>query len=214
MTNLKERGRAVRELILSASLPEDLEKEVGRAYRKLSGKKDISVAVRSSATAEDLPDASFAGQQETYLHVTGEKAVLVAVKKCISSLFTDRAISYRVDKHFDHFKIALSVGVQKMVRSDKGVSGVMFTADTESGFREVVVINASYGLGEYIVKGVVTPDEFRIFQTTLKQGFSAIISKKLGTKEVKLVYSGAGDEPTKQEKVMEKDRNRLYLSNP
>ncbi|HRY63111.1 MAG TPA: phosphoenolpyruvate synthase [Patescibacteria group bacterium] len=212
VTNLKERGRAVRDLILSVDLPADLEKEIIGAYKKLSGKKAISVAVRSSATAEDLPDASFAGQQETYLHVTGEKAVLVAVKKCISSLFTDRAISYRVDKHFDHFKIALSVGIQKMVRSDKGVSGVMFTADTESGFREMVVINGSYGLGEYVVKGVVTPDEFRVFQTTLKQGFVPIVSKKLGSKETKLVYSGSETNPTKQEKVQEKYRNKLCLS--
>ncbi len=210
--NLKERGKAVRELILSAQLPEDLEKEIMEAYWKLSGQKEASVAVRSSATAEDLPDASFAGQQETYLNVSGERAVLAAVKKCIASLFTDRAISYRVDKHFDHFKIALSVGIQKMVRSDKGVSGVMFTADTESGFREVLVINGSYGLGEYVVKGVVTPDEFRIFQTTLRQGFPAIISKKLGTKEVKLVYSGSESVPTKQEKVNGKDRNKLCLS--
>ncbi|NMC51191.1 phosphoenolpyruvate synthase [Candidatus Kuenenbacteria bacterium] len=210
--NLKERGKKVRELILSANLPGDLEKEIVVAYKKLSGKKDISVAVRSSATAEDLPDASFAGQQETYLNVMGDKAVLLAVKKCISSLFTDRAISYRVDKKFDHFKIALSVGVQKMVRSDKGVSGVMFTADTESGFREVLVINGSYGLGEYVVKGVVTPDEFRVFQTTLNKGFQSIVSKKLGTKEIKLVYSGSEIQPTKQEKVSEKDRNRLCLS--
>jgi len=211
VTNLRERGRAVRDLILAAELPADLVQEIGLAYKQLRGKKDISVAVRSSATAEDLPDASFAGQQETYLNIRGEKEVCLAVKKCIASLFTDRAISYRVDKHFDHFKIALSVGVQTMVRPDKGVSGVMFTADTESGFRETLVINASYGLGEYVVKGVVTPDEFRIFQTTLRQGFSAIIAKKLGSKEVKLVYSGKEDDPTKQEKVAEKDRNRLCL---
>src|SRR3989338_1742195 len=212
IVNLKVHGQAVRNLILSAQLPVDLEKEIIGAYRQLSGKKDISVAVRSSATAEDLPDASFAGQQETYLHITGGQAVLAAVKRCISSLFTDRAISYRVDKNFDHFKLALSVGVQKMVRSDKGVSGVMFTADTESGFKETLVINGSYGLGEYVVKGAVTPDEFRVFQTTLKMGFPAIISKKLGTKEIKLVYSGSAAKPTKQEKVSESDRNKLCLS--
>ena len=212
IVNLKVHGQAVRNLILSAQLPVDLEKEIIGAYRQLSGKKDISVAVRSSATAEDLPDASFAGQQETSLHITGGQAVLAAVKRCISSLFTDRAISYRVDKNFDHFKLALSVGVQKMVRSDKGVSGVMFTADTESGFKETLVINGSYGLGEYVVKGAVTPDEFRVFQTTLKMGFPAIISKKLGTKEIKLVYSGSAAKPTKQEKVSESDRNKLCLS--
>ncbi|MFH1890769.1 MAG: phosphoenolpyruvate synthase [Candidatus Kuenenbacteria bacterium] len=211
--NLRARGKKVRELILNAHLPEEIGKEVITAYKKLiAGKNNISVAVRSSATAEDLIDASFAGQQETYLNIKGENELLLAVKKCIASLFTDRAISYREDKHFDHFEIALSVGVQIMVRSDKGTSGVMFTADTESGFKDLLIINASYGLGEYVVKGEVIPDEFRIFQTTFDQGFPAIISKKIGAKTVKLVYSGKLDNPTKRELVQPKDRVKLCLS--
>ncbi|HPD08067.1 MAG TPA: phosphoenolpyruvate synthase, partial [bacterium] len=145
--------------------------------------KNLSVAVRSSATAEDLPDASFAGQQETYLNVSGEANVLMAVKKCIASLFTDRAISYRVDKNFDHFSIALSVGIQKMIRSDLGSSGIMFTIDTETGFSNVVIIDSIYGLGENIVQGRVNPDEFYVFKPTL-----AIIDKTLGEKKIKMVY--------------------------
>ncbi|MBP8618121.1 MAG: phosphoenolpyruvate synthase, partial [Candidatus Pacebacteria bacterium] len=145
--------------------------------------KNLSVAVRSSATAEDLPDASFAGQQETYLNVSGEANVLMAVKKCIASLFTDRAISYRVDKNFDHFSIALSVGIQKMIRSDLGSSGIMFTIDTETGFSNVVIIDSVYGLGENIVQGRVNPDEFYVFKPTL-----AIIDKTLGEKKIKMVY--------------------------
>ncbi len=213
VANLRARGKKVRDLIMSSELPDEINKEVFKAYKKLiKGKKNISVAVRSSATAEDLPDASFAGQQETYLNISGEKELLLAVHNCIASLFTDRAISYREDKHFDHFEIALSVGVQIMVRSDKSVSGVLFTADTESGFEDLLVINASYGLGEYIVKGEVTPDEFRVFQTTFDQGFPAIISKKVGPKAAKLVYSGKLDNPTKREVVPLKDRGKLCLS--
>src|SRR3989338_2281420 len=147
--NLKERGRKVRELILSASFPQDLHAEIIDAYKEL-GRHDV--AVRSSATAEDLPDASFAGQQETYLNIRGHYHLLEAVKKCFASLFTDRAISYREDKGFNHYNVFLSVGVQEMVRSDKGSSGVMFTLDTESGHRDFVIINAAYGLGEYVVK--------------------------------------------------------------
>lgn len=159
--DLQKRGRAVRQLILRADLPEDLVKEIGRAYHRL-GKKykrnNPDVAIRSSATAEDLPGASFAGQQETYLNVVGVDDVVKSVKKAIASLFTDRAISYRVDKGFSHFDTALSVGVQKMVRSDVAESGVAFTIDTETGFDKVVLINSSYGLGEMIVKGRVIPD--------------------------------------------------------
>ncbi len=210
--NLRTRAKKVRDLILTSSLPVEIEKDVIDAYKKLGGGKNISVAVRSSATAEDLPDASFAGQQETYLNIEGKKELMLAVKKCIASLFTDRAISYREDKHFDHFKIALSVGVQKMVRSDKGVSGVMFTTDTESGFEDALIINASYGLGEYVVKGVVTPDEFRVFQTTLNKGYPAIISRRVGSKKIKLVYSNNQSKPTKEEKVSIKDRQRLCIN--
>ncbi len=184
----------------------------------------VDVAVRSSATAEDLPEASFAGQQESYLNVQGEKELLSACKKCIASLFTDRAISYREAKGFDHLGVALSVGVQRMVRSDLATSGVMFTLDTESGFKGVVLINASYGLGENIVKGRVTPDQFYVFKEGLKQGYNAIIDRRLGSKEVKLVY--ASESPkfkvqslksvvmggTKQEKVKFSDRKRFCLS--
>ena len=173
MKELAERGRVIRSTILSAALPLDLKAEIVEAYKKLSKKyraKVLDVAVRSSATAEDLPDASFAGQQESYLNISGEKDLLIAVKKCMASLFTDRAISYRVDKGFTsasggkHGDVALSVCVQKMVRSDMACSGVMFTIDTESGFKDVILINGSWGLGELVVKGQVSPDEYCIFK--------------------------------------------------
>jgi len=177
MKNLPDRGEKVRETILTAEFPEDLKKAILASYRDLCGayhkdRADVDVAIRSSATAEDLPDASFAGQQETYLNIKGDLHVLESVKKCIASLFTNRAISYRVDKKFDHFSIALSVGVQKMVRSDMACSGVMFSIDTESGFKDAILINGSYGLGENIVLGAVNPDEFYVFKPTLKQGSS------------------------------------------
>ena len=209
--NLQEKGRAIRHLILNAQLPSDLEKEVIKAYKKLGEIyfKNPDVAVRSSATAEDLPGASFAGQQETYLNVVGNKEVLKAVKKCIASLFTDRAISYRVDKGFSHFDVALSVGVQKMVRSDLASSGVAFTIDTESGFDKVVVINGSYGLGEMIVQGKVVPDEFVVFKPTLKQGYKSIIAKNLGQKNIKLIYNKTG---TFKAKVSQEDKNRFCLN--
>ncbi|MEK7644360.1 MAG: phosphoenolpyruvate synthase, partial [Patescibacteria group bacterium] len=188
-------GATVRKMILNSDLPASLQTEIKTAYRKLSaevGQKQVAVAVRSSATAEDLPEASFAGQQETYLNVVGEKEVLVAVKKCVASLFTDRAISYRETKGFDHLEIALSATVQLMVNASAGSSGVMFTLDTESGFPGVVLIDSSYGLGESIVKGRVTPDQFYVFKAGVKKGKQAIISKILGTKETKLVYNRNG----------------------
>lgn len=194
-------GNKIRKMILTGRFSDSAEKQIVAAYKELcksSKKPNLDVAVRSSATAEDLPDASFAGQQETYLNVRGEKELLLASKKCIASLFTDRAISYREDKGYDHTAIALSVGVQEMVRSDLGTSGVMFTLDTESGFKGAVLINAAYGLGEYVVKGQVTPDQFYVFKDGVKQGLKSIISKRLGSKEVKLVYGKVG---TKQEKV-------------
>lgn len=206
---LSKAGKAVREMILNADFPKDIKKEVLEAHKKLLGKKDISVAVRSSATAEDLPDASFAGQQETYLNVKGERELLLAVKKCLASLFTDRAISYRQAKDFDHMAVALSVCVQEMVRSDIGTSGVMFTLDTESGFKGVVLINAAYGLGEYVVKGQVVPDQFFIFKEGLKKGKQSIISKRLGTKEVKLIYGESG---THQVKVPAGERQTFCIS--
>ncbi len=214
LKGLAARGKAVREVILQAEFPADLTQEILKNYKKLCAEfkvAEVDVAVRSSATAEDLPDASFAGQQETYLNIKGETALLKASRECIASLFTDRAISYRVDKHFDHFKIGLSIGVQKMVRSDKGSSGVMFTIDTESGFRDVVIINSAYGLGEYVVKGVVTPDEFMVFKPTLKQGYASIIKQQLGTKEKKLIYS-TGTNSTKNETVLQSEREQYSIS--
>jgi len=213
MKNLAERGEKVRHTIMAAELPEDLRQEIADAYHEMEKQygENVDTAVRSSATAEDLPDASFAGQQETYLNIKGVHNVLYATKQCISSLFTNRAISYREDKGFDHFSIALSVGVQKMVRSDKSVSGVMFSIDTESGFKDAVVINAIYGLGENIVQGKVTPDEFYVFQPTLKQGFKPIIEKRLGSKSYKLIYSLEGKASTKNVAVPIEDRKRFCL---
>jgi len=211
--SLKKISKEARSLILKSKFPEDLENEILESYSKLSEKYDekyTDVAARSSATAEDLPSASFAGQHETYLNLKGEKEVLEGVKKCIASLFLDRAISYREEKGFDHFKIALSVGVMKMVRSDLGSSGVIFTLDTETGFKDVVLINGSWGLGEMVVKGRVVPDEFFVFKTTLKKGFKPIISKTLGTKKVKLVYGG---ETTKELPVSKKDRDKFVITN-
>lgn len=208
--NLMAHGKRVRAEILAVQLPTDFKKEIATAYKRLSAEnnsKSLDVAVRSSATAEDLPDASFAGQQETFLNIVGEKELLLAVKKCIASLFTDRAISYREDKGFDHFSIALSVGVQKMVRSDLGSSGVMFTIDTESGFRNTVLINSIYGLGENIVQGRVNPDEFYVFKPTL-----AIISRSIGKKAVKMIYNRGGKSPVKNIPVSTQDRHAASIT--
>jgi pyruvate,water dikinase len=211
--SLQETGEKARNLILKSDLPKDLEKVIIRSYQKLEEKygKNCDVAVRSSATAEDLPSASFAGLHETYLNVRGEKDLLTAVKKCIASLFNDRAISYRIEKGFDHFKIALSVGIQKMVRSDLACAGVIFTLDTETGFKDVILINSSWGLGEMVVKGRVVPDEFLIFKPTLKKGFQPIISRNLGTKRRKLIYD-TKNRATKEIKVTPKDRKRFTLT--
>lgn len=213
---LEEVGGKVREVILSATFPEELNQAIIAAYQELQKKLNLEseadVAVRSSATAEDLPDASFAGQQESYLNIKGEHALLEAIKKAFSSLFTNRAISYRVDQKFDHFKVALSVAVQKMARSDRGSSGVMFTLDTDSGFRDVVLINGAWGLGEYVVKGIVTPDEFMVFKPTLKKGFHPIIDKKLGSKEKKLIYSTEGTNPTKEVPTTPNETQKYVLS--
>ncbi|OHA84306.1 MAG: phosphoenolpyruvate synthase [Candidatus Yonathbacteria bacterium RIFCSPLOWO2_01_FULL_47_33b] len=208
--DLQKRGLAVRTAILAAEMPADLKKEIVDAYHKISDQYggNTDVAVRSSATAEDLPGASFAGQQETYLNVVGDDAVLESVKKAFASLFTDRAISYREDKGFAHTAIALSVGVQKMVRSDLASSGVAFSIDTETGFDKVVVINSSYGLGEMIVQGKVTPDEFIVFKSTLKD-FRPIISKTLGKKDKKMIYTEGG---TLVENTSPADTSRYSLS--
>ncbi len=210
--NLQEKAKLVRQAILNAEFPQDLQDSIVKSYAKLSKefkKKNVDVAVRSSATAEDLPDASFAGQQDTYLNIEGEKDLLDACKRCMSSLFTDRAISYRSDKGFNHFKVKLSITVQKMVRSDKATSGVMFSIDTESGFKNAVLINAIYGLGEYIVQGVVNPDEYYVFKPTLKN-FKPIISKSLGEKRKKLVYSNK--DQVRNLPVSKKDQERYALN--
>ncbi len=211
--DLQRRGKRVRNLILHAKMPDKLAEEIANSYEKLAQKygKDPDVAVRSSATAEDLPDASFAGQQETYLNVRGAKQVIDYVQKCFASLFTDRAISYRQDKGFDHFSVYLSVAVQKMVRSDRASSGVMFTLDTESGFRDVVYITGAWGLGEYIVQGKVNPDEFYVFKPTLKMGFKPILSKKLGSKHLKLVYGDSLKKPLKEVKTTQEERASFCL---
>ena len=214
MKNLSERGQKVRQLILQTEMPIELRREIIKAYQKLESQygKRVDVAVRSSATAEDLPDASFAGQQETFLNVRGEMDLIKACQACFASLFTNRAISYRHDKGFGHFKIGLSIGVQKMVRSDKSCSGVMFTLDTESGFRNVVLINGSWGLGENIVQGQVTPDEFYVFKSTLADGFKPIISRKLGGKKIKMIYSDKAGQQTKNIKTSISEQQKYVLS--
>jgi len=209
--NLAEKGEKIRNLIRNTPLPKELEEEIRKYYREMEERygKNVDVAVRSSATAEDLPDASFAGQQETFLNVRGEEKLLEKVRECFASLFTNRAISYREDKGFDHFSVYLSVGVQKMVRSDLASSGVMFSIDTESGFKDVVYITGAYGLGENVVQGKVNPDQFYVFKPTLKKGFRPIIEKKLGTKEWRLVYTEGGG--TVQKKVLPEERKKFVI---
>jgi pyruvate, water dikinase len=213
MKNLAEKGRKIRNLITHCRCPEELEEEIRDCYRKMEERygKNVDVAVRSSATAEDLPTASFAGQQASYLNVRGEDDVLEKVIDCFASLFTNRAISYREDHGFDHLSVYLSVGVQKMIRSDLASSGVMFTIDTESGFRDVVYITGAYGLGENVVQGVVDPDQFYVFKPALKKGFKSIVEKKLGTKREKLVYreDKAG---TEQKKLKIEEQREFALS--
>ena len=213
VASLREHAHEARHAILSAPLPADLQREILAAYEKLSTEHSalLDVAVRSSATAEDLPDASFAGQQESYLNVQGRQILLETCKRCFASLFTDRAISYRMHKGFDHQQIALSIGVQQMVRSDLASSGVMFSLDTETGFRDVVLINAAWGLGENVVQGAVNPDEYYVFKPTLKDGHRPILQKRLGTKELKLIYDEGGNRMTKNVPVPPEDRARFAL---
>lgn len=214
LDSLKKAGKAARDLIYKAPLPQDLEQEIAAAYEALSksaGKSNCSVAVRSSATAEDLPEASFAGQQETYLNITGTKDLLVACRKSMASLFTDRALMYRMEKGFDHFDVALSVGVQYMVRSDLACSGVMFTIDTETGFKESIIITSAFGLGETVVQGEVIPDEFHVFKPTLNKGFHAIIKKECGTKSIKKVF-GTGKNPVVTKKVTADQAKQFSLT--
>jgi pyruvate, water dikinase len=194
-SNLKETGAKARQLLLAAELPKNLQLAIVHAYKELCGQNYYEVAVRSSATAEDLPEASFAGQHESYLNIKGEEALLNAVKKCYASLYTDRAIKYREDNGFEHQKVDLSVGVQKMVRSDKASSGVGFTLEPESGFRDIIHLSGVWGLGENIVQGTVTPDEFFVFKPTLLQGKNAIIQKKLGEKTKTMIYSEDENNP-------------------
>ena len=219
--NLKElslRAKTVREQIVKTELPQDLQDLIRTAYTEMEAKygKNIDTAVRSSATAEDLPGASFAGEHDTYLGIRGAEDVTHAVKLAMASLFTGRAISYRVDKGFDHFKVALSVGVQKMIRSDKSCSGVMFTLDTESGFKDLIIINGSWGLGELIVQGEVTPDEFMIFKKMMDSDKNPIISKKLGSKALKMIYTSSSDkketQTTKVIKSSEEEQESFVLS--
>ena len=213
MNSLADKGHRIRSMIRNAEIPYELRTEIIASYERLCKEygPNADVAVRSSATAEDLPDASFAGQQESYLNIRGADDLIDACLKCFSSLFTNRAISYRADKKFDQFSIALSIVVQKMVRSDKACSGVMFTIDTESGFRDAVVINAGYGLGENIVKGFINPDQYIVFKPTLKQGFKPLISKKLGAKEMRLVYTVEGNAFTKNSSVPQEEREKFCL---
>jgi pyruvate,water dikinase len=198
-STLAEAGAAIRKAILRSEWPSGFVEKIVRAYRELSRRcnaENADVAVRSSATAEDLPQASFAGQQETYLNVQGETALLDACKRCYASLFTDRAISYRIAQGFDHMKVALSVGVQKMVRADRGGAGVMFSIDTETGFDKVVLINAAWGLGENVVQGAVDPDEYQIFKPLMNEsGVMPIIEKRLGAKSQKMIYTTSTDRP-------------------
>jgi len=215
---LQAAGKAARNLLLNATLPADLSEAILAAYRELATPDGVlpAVAVRSSATAEDLPDASFAGQQETFLNIQGEAALLQACRRCYASLFTDRAISYRQLNGFDHLEVALSIGVQRMVRSDLACAGVMFSIDTETGFRDAVLLTAAYGLGENVVQGAVNPDEVLIFKPTLEQGFAPILSKRLGSKAIRMVYgeagSGEGGAPVHNEPVPQAERDRFALS--
>ena len=212
---LADAGQAIRQLILQGTWPGAIADAIVESYRELgnrAGKKDLPVAVRSSATAEDLPDASFAGQQETYLNIRGEADLLVACRRCYASLFTDRAISYRQAKGFDHMKVALSIGVQQMVRSDLGGSGVMFSIDTETGFDKVVLINAAWGLGENVVQGAVDPDEYVVFKPFLDDSAcTPIIEKSLGEKAIKMIYA-TGDHPTRNVPTSKVERSQFVLS--
>ncbi|MEC5292929.1 phosphoenolpyruvate synthase [Aurantimonas sp. C2-6-R+9] len=213
---LAEAGRTIRAAFLRGDWPDESAAAITKAYEELSRRSDVDdvdVAVRSSATAEDLPDASFAGQQETFLNVAGPAKVLDACRRCYASLFTDRAISYRQAKGFDHMKLALSVGVQRMVRSDLGSSGVMFSIDTETGFDRVVIINAAWGLGENVVQGAVDPDEYQVFKPFLDNPqLTPIIQKTLGAKQIKMIYAKGGERPVKNVPTSLIERQSLVLS--
>jgi pyruvate, water dikinase len=214
IAQLQQVGKQARSLFLATPFPTELEAAIATAYAALCAEygADTDVAVRSSATAEDLPDASFAGQQETYLNVSGLSYVLQACHQCFASIFTDRAISYRQTKGFDHLSIALSVGVQKMVRSDLACSGVMFSIDTETGFKDLALITAAYGLGENVVQGAVNPDEYAVFKPTLKTGHQPIVKKQVGTKEIKMIYDIGGSKQIRNVPVSAVDRAKFVLT--
>lgn len=215
VADLARRARLARDIIYAAPFPADLSSQICLAYAQLQAQygPDMSVAVRSSATAEDLPTASFAGQQDTFLNIRGESALLEACKRCFASLFTDRAIHYRVDQGFDHFKLALSIGIMKMVRSDLDASGVMFSLDTESGFSDVVFITGAYGLGENVVQGAVEPDEFYVHKPTFALGHRVVLKRRLGSKKIKMIYSDGSTRAATQNIVTaNEERNRYCLS--
>jgi len=213
--SLQAVGKRIRRLFRRGEFPEEVAERIREAYRQLSERyevDEVDVAARSSATAEDLPEASFAGQQETFLNVTGEDELLEACRKCYASLFTDRAIAYRQEQGFDHMQVALSVGVQKMVRSDKACAGVMFTIDTETGFPDVVVINGSWGLGDTVVQGTVIPDEYRVFKPLLeRENLRPIVEKTRGDKEMKEIYASGGSETTKDVQSTQAERRSFVL---
>lgn len=212
---LEMAGKKARKIILDCKLPPELQEAITHAYRELSSHykvKNLDVAVRSSATAEDLPSASFAGQQQSFLNICGVQQLLDACKSCFASLFTNRAIVYRCENKFDHFKVYLSIGVQKMVRSDLASAGVIFTLDTESGFPDVVFITGSYGLGESVVQGAVNPDEFYVFKPTLKQGYKPLIDKRLGDKATKIIYTKDSLNPVKKINTQISDRKKFCLT--
>jgi len=212
---VEEASKSIRNSIVSGTFPDVIAENIREAYERLCEEYDtenVDVAVRSSATAEDLPSASFAGLQETYLNIRGQEALLDACKKCYASLFTARAIVYREEKGFDHFKVALSVGVQKMVRADRSCSGVIFTIDTETGFENAIVINGAWGLGENVVKGIINPDQYIVFKSLLeKEGIKPIIEKKLGSKEEKMIYSSDDEENVKNVSTTEDERSAYVL---
>ncbi|MBW2498604.1 MAG: phosphoenolpyruvate synthase [Deltaproteobacteria bacterium] len=213
--DLARRGRRARSIVYAAPLPDVVRDEIAEAYAALVEEygPSLSVAVRSSATAEDLPNASFAGQHDTYLNVAGEDDLIEACRRCFASLFTDRAIHYRIDQGFDHFDVALSVGVMKMVRADRGASGVIFTLDTESGFRDVVLVTGAWGLGENVVQGNVNPDEFLVFKPTYEQGHRAVLRRTLGSKAIRMVYAeGGGRNTIRNVPTPQEDQERYCLS--
>ncbi len=213
ISDLAKRAAKARDIVYAATDRAELRREIAESYRQLEQQYggDVAVAVRSSATAEDLPNASFAGQHDSFLNIRGERGLFEACRRCFASLFTDRAISYRVDNGFDHFKVALSVAVMKMVRSDLGASGVTFTLDTESGFRDVVFVTGAYGLGENVVQGVVEPDEFYVHKPTFNAGFRAVLSRRIGAKDKKMVYA-RGHATTRNVETPRRDRERLCIS--